>query len=194
MTDRWTIEDVLDGCRHRRASAALLALGPDDGMPREELMTARGIDPLDLNAALAVLRRFANPPPAIDRAALSPARGREPDRPSSASGSRAKLHIADTQAGIGACRMATSCSMRRAGGISWTRRRRSDPAIASGCPRAVRPRPYPRALADVEAALFRVRAGSWWRCDRKTAPLALDERRRSPGLDHTSIGAPCLPN
>lgn len=60
MTDRWTIEDVLDGLPEQaREIAGLLALGHDNGMAREELMTRMGIDPLDLNAALGVLRRFA---------------------------------------------------------------------------------------------------------------------------------------
>lgn len=60
MTDRWTIEDVLDGLPERaRDLAGLLALDHEDGLAREELMTRTGSDPLDLNAALAVLRRFA---------------------------------------------------------------------------------------------------------------------------------------
>ncbi|MGI8856532.1 MAG: helicase-associated domain-containing protein [Thermomicrobiales bacterium] len=60
MTDRWTIEDVLDGLpAQARDLAGLLALDPGDGLAREELMTRTGFDPLDLNAALAVLRRFA---------------------------------------------------------------------------------------------------------------------------------------
>ena len=60
MTDRWTIEDVLDGMPGQaRDLAGLLALDHDDGLAREQLMERTGFDPLDLNAALAVLRRFA---------------------------------------------------------------------------------------------------------------------------------------
>jgi hypothetical protein len=60
MTDRWTIEDVLDGLpAQARDLAGLLALDPGDGLAREQLMERTGLDPLDLNAALAVLRRFA---------------------------------------------------------------------------------------------------------------------------------------
>ncbi len=60
MTDRWTLEDWLDRLPPQaRDLAGTLALGPDDGMAREELMMRLSIDPLDLNAALAALRRAA---------------------------------------------------------------------------------------------------------------------------------------
>ncbi len=58
MTDRWTVEDVLDGLpSHARDIAGALALGPEDGLAREDLMTRLRLDPLDLNASLAALRQ-----------------------------------------------------------------------------------------------------------------------------------------
>ena len=58
MTDRWILEDTLDRLpTQARDVAGVLALGPDDGLAREELMTRLALDPLDLNVALATLRR-----------------------------------------------------------------------------------------------------------------------------------------
>lgn len=60
MTDRWTLEDVLDGLPPQaRDIAGTLALGPEEGLAREELMTRLHLDPLDLNTALATLRQAA---------------------------------------------------------------------------------------------------------------------------------------
>lgn len=60
MTDRWTLEELLDGLPPQaRDIAGALALGPEEGLTREELMTRLRLDPLDLNASLATLRQAA---------------------------------------------------------------------------------------------------------------------------------------
>lgn len=60
MTDRWVLDDLLDRLPSQaRDLLGVLALGHDDGLTREELMTRLSFDPLDLNAALATLRRAA---------------------------------------------------------------------------------------------------------------------------------------
>ncbi len=60
MTDRWTLEDLLDRLPPQaREIAGTLALGPEEGLAREELMTRLRLDPLDLNASLATLRDAA---------------------------------------------------------------------------------------------------------------------------------------
>jgi hypothetical protein len=60
MTDRWTLEEMLDRVpTEAREIAGALALGPEEGLAREELMTRLRLDPLDLNASLAVLRQAA---------------------------------------------------------------------------------------------------------------------------------------
>ena len=60
MTDRWTLEETLDALPPQaRDIAGALALGPEEGLAREELMTRLHLDPLDLNAALATLRAAA---------------------------------------------------------------------------------------------------------------------------------------
>jgi hypothetical protein len=60
MTDRWTLEETLDSLPPQaRDIAGALALGPEEGLAREELMTRLHLDPLDLNAALAALRTAA---------------------------------------------------------------------------------------------------------------------------------------
>jgi len=58
MTDRWVLEDVLDVLPPlAREVAGALALASEDGLTREDLMTRMSADPLDLNEALALLRR-----------------------------------------------------------------------------------------------------------------------------------------
>ncbi len=60
MTDRWTLEEMLGGLPPQaREIAGALALGPAEGLAREELMTRLQLDPLDLNASLALLRQAA---------------------------------------------------------------------------------------------------------------------------------------
>ncbi|MCA1667166.1 MAG: hypothetical protein LC793_07170, partial [Thermomicrobia bacterium] len=60
MTDRWTLEAMLDRLPPQaRDFAGALALGPEEGLAREEVMTRLPLDPLDLNAALATLREAA---------------------------------------------------------------------------------------------------------------------------------------
>ncbi|MHB8647065.1 MAG: helicase-associated domain-containing protein [Thermomicrobiales bacterium] len=60
MTDRWTVEDLLDGLpAQARDIAGALALGPEEGLAREELMTRLRLDPLDLSASLAALQQAA---------------------------------------------------------------------------------------------------------------------------------------
>ncbi|MDQ2786001.1 MAG: hypothetical protein M3Y58_13480, partial [Chloroflexota bacterium] len=60
MTDRWTLEELLDRLpAQTRDIAATLALGPEEGLAREELMTCLPLDPLDLNMSLAALRQAA---------------------------------------------------------------------------------------------------------------------------------------
>ncbi len=60
MTDRWTLEEMLDRLpAQTRDIAGTLALGPEEGLAREELMTRLPLDPLDLNMSLAALRQAA---------------------------------------------------------------------------------------------------------------------------------------
>nr|MDQ6908832.1 hypothetical protein [Chloroflexota bacterium] len=60
MTDHWTLEDLLDSLPPQaREIAGTLALGPEEGLAREELMTRLHLDPLDLTASLATLRQAA---------------------------------------------------------------------------------------------------------------------------------------